>query len=82
MDEVRREGGNHSLVPMSVNDFDAKPADAASFATEQAAAAAYLPLVGPAGDPERDALEVTAFRRPEVFAEHFRDRYGPTIAAV
>jgi SAM-dependent methyltransferase len=30
---------------------------------------------------ERDVLEVTAFERPEEFAEHFRDRYGPTIAA-
>ncbi len=30
---------------------------------------------------EREALEVTAFGRAEEFAEHFRDRYGPTIAA-
>ena len=30
---------------------------------------------------ERDVLEVTAFERPEGFAEHFRGRYGPTIAA-
>jgi SAM-dependent methyltransferase len=30
---------------------------------------------------ERDVLEVTAFERPEEFAEHFRARYGPTIAA-
>jgi SAM-dependent methyltransferase len=29
---------------------------------------------------ERDVLEVTAFRRPRDFAEHFETRYGPTIA--
>ena len=29
---------------------------------------------------ERDVLEVTAFERPEDYAEHFRDLYGPTIA--
>ena len=28
---------------------------------------------------ERDVLEVTAFRRPHDFAEHFKARYGPTI---
>jgi SAM-dependent methyltransferase len=30
---------------------------------------------------ERDALEVAAFRHPHDFADHFRARYGPTIAA-
>jgi len=30
---------------------------------------------------ERDVLEVTAFERPRGFADHFRARYGPTIAA-
>lgn len=30
---------------------------------------------------ERDVLEVTAFATPALFADHFRDRYGPTIAA-
>lgn len=30
---------------------------------------------------ERDVLEVTAFERPADFAEHFKQRYGPTIAA-
>jgi SAM-dependent methyltransferase len=30
---------------------------------------------------ERDVLEVTAFERPTDFAEHFRQRYGPAIAA-
>jgi len=30
---------------------------------------------------ERDALEVTAFERPHDYAEHFKARYGPTIAA-
>src|SRR5690242_8170588 len=30
---------------------------------------------------ERGDLEVTAFGRPEDFAEDFEDRYGPTIAA-
>jgi SAM-dependent methyltransferase len=29
----------------------------------------------------RGVLEVTAFARPEDFAEHFRTRYGPTLAA-
>ena len=28
---------------------------------------------------ERDVLEVSAFRRPHDFAEHFKARYGPTI---
>lgn len=28
----------------------------------------------------QEALEVTAFKRPEDFAEHFRTLYGPTIA--
>ena len=30
---------------------------------------------------ERDVLDVTAFRRPHDYAQHFIDRYGPTIAA-
>lgn len=30
---------------------------------------------------ERDILDVTAFGRPQDFAQHFKDRYGPTIAA-
>lgn len=30
---------------------------------------------------ERDVLEVTAFEHPEDYAEHFKQRYGPTIAA-
>jgi SAM-dependent methyltransferase len=30
---------------------------------------------------ERDVLEVTAFAQPADFAEHFKQRYGPTIAA-
>ena len=30
---------------------------------------------------ERDTLEVTAFERPHDFGEHFKARYGPTIAA-
>jgi SAM-dependent methyltransferase len=30
---------------------------------------------------ERDVLEVTAFERPHAYAEHFTQRYGPTIAA-
>jgi SAM-dependent methyltransferase len=29
---------------------------------------------------ERDLLDVTAFERPQDYAEHFRARYGPTIA--
>jgi SAM-dependent methyltransferase len=29
----------------------------------------------------RDVLEVTAFPRPQDFAEHFKARYGPTIVA-
>jgi len=29
---------------------------------------------------ERDVLEVTAFERPSDYAEHFKARYGPTIA--
>jgi SAM-dependent methyltransferase len=33
------------------------------------------------GTVERDLLEVTAFERPADFAEHFKQRYGPTIAA-
>jgi SAM-dependent methyltransferase len=30
---------------------------------------------------ERDLLEITAFQHPRDFAEHFKARYGPTIAA-
>jgi SAM-dependent methyltransferase len=30
---------------------------------------------------ERGVLEVTAFQRPDDYGEHFKDRYGPTIAA-
>jgi SAM-dependent methyltransferase len=30
---------------------------------------------------ERDVLEITAFERPHDYAEHFRTRYGPAIAA-
>ena len=29
---------------------------------------------------EREILEVTAFERPRDYGEHFKDRYGPTIA--
>ena len=30
---------------------------------------------------ERDILEITAFDRPHDYGEHFKSRYGPTIAA-
>ena len=30
---------------------------------------------------ERDALEVTAFARPDDYGDHFKQRYGPTIVA-
>jgi ubiquinone/menaquinone biosynthesis C-methylase UbiE len=30
---------------------------------------------------ERDVLEITAFEHPHDYAEHFKERYGPTIAA-
>jgi SAM-dependent methyltransferase len=30
---------------------------------------------------ERDVLEITAFEHPQDYAEHFKERYGPTIAA-
>ena len=30
---------------------------------------------------ERDVLEVTVFEHPRDFGEHFKARYGPTIAA-
>ena len=30
---------------------------------------------------ERDVLDVTAFEHPHDYAQHFKDRYGPTIAA-
>lgn len=33
------------------------------------------------GTLQRDTLEITAFARPHDYAEHFRERYGPTIAA-
>jgi hypothetical protein len=31
---------------------------------------------------QRDVLEVTAFEQPRDFGEHFKARYGPTIAAL
>jgi ubiquinone/menaquinone biosynthesis C-methylase UbiE len=33
------------------------------------------------GTLERDVLEVTAFEHPRDYAEHFKERYGPTITA-
>ena len=30
---------------------------------------------------ERDVLEITAFEHPRDYGEHFKARYGPTIAA-
>jgi SAM-dependent methyltransferase len=30
---------------------------------------------------ERDMLEITAFERPRDYGEHFKEKYGPTIAA-
>jgi SAM-dependent methyltransferase len=30
---------------------------------------------------EREMLDITAFERPRDYGEHFKDRYGPTIAA-
>jgi SAM-dependent methyltransferase len=33
------------------------------------------------GTLERDVLEITAFEHPHDYAEHFKARYGPTIAA-
>lgn len=30
---------------------------------------------------ERELLEITAFERPRAYGEHFKERYGPTIAA-
>jgi SAM-dependent methyltransferase len=33
------------------------------------------------GTLERDALVITAFERPGDYGEHFKSRYGPTIAA-
>ena len=33
------------------------------------------------GTLERDHLEITAFERPRDYGEHFKGRYGPTIAA-
>ena len=30
---------------------------------------------------ERDELEITAFEHPDDYGEHFKQRYGPTIAA-
>ena len=32
-------------------------------------------------DSRRESLEVTAFRVPSEYGEHFRERYGPTITA-
>ena len=32
-------------------------------------------------DSRREMLEVTAFERPREYGEHFRERYGPAIAA-
>ena len=32
-------------------------------------------------DSRRETLEVTAFRVPSEYGEHFRERYGPTITA-
>jgi hypothetical protein len=32
------------------------------------------------GTVERDVLDVTAFERPRDYGEHFKARYGPTIA--
>jgi SAM-dependent methyltransferase len=34
------------------------------------------------GTVERDVLNVTAFERPHDYATHFKERYGPTIAAL
>jgi SAM-dependent methyltransferase len=31
--------------------------------------------------PERDMLDITAFERPNDYGEHFKAKYGPTIAA-
>lgn len=31
---------------------------------------------------ERDTLEISAFGHPHEYAEHFRDRYGPTLVAL
>jgi hypothetical protein len=33
------------------------------------------------GTLRREVLEITAFERPHDYAEHFKTRYGPTIAA-
>ncbi|HEX5762741.1 MAG TPA: methyltransferase domain-containing protein [Solirubrobacterales bacterium] len=33
------------------------------------------------GTLEREMLEITAFERPDDYGEHFKQRYGPTIAA-
>lgn len=33
------------------------------------------------GTLERELLEITAFERPDDYGEHFKQRYGPTIAA-
>jgi hypothetical protein len=30
---------------------------------------------------ERDMLEITAFEKPRDYGEHFKAKYGPTIAA-
>jgi hypothetical protein len=33
------------------------------------------------GTMQRDVLDVTAFEHPHDYGEHFKERYGPTIAA-
>ncbi len=33
------------------------------------------------GTLERDVLEITAFERPQDYGDHFKGKYGPTIAA-
>ena len=33
------------------------------------------------GTLEREMLDITAFERPNDYGEHFKERYGPTIAA-
>jgi hypothetical protein len=30
---------------------------------------------------ERDVLDITAFERPQDYVTHFKDKYGPTLAA-
>jgi hypothetical protein len=33
------------------------------------------------GTLKREMLEITAFERPREYGEHFKERYGPTLAA-